>query len=51
MKAEEFTEELYGKLRLVLDSIQSEMQLMLHGNLPEPQRTKEFVDEDGLFSD
>lgn len=50
LKAEEFTDELHGKLRLVLDSIQTEMQMMLHGQPPKQDRN-EFVDGDGLFGD
>lgn len=54
LKAEEFTDELYGRLRLCLDSIRQEMDTVLHGNRSKSTRKRkrqEFIDEDGLFGD
>ncbi|MEZ6130713.1 MAG: hypothetical protein R3C59_18670 [Planctomycetaceae bacterium] len=53
LEAEEFTEDLYGRLRECLDSIRAEMTEMLFGSRAEmpslPQ--VQLVDEDGLFGD
>ena len=49
LAAEEFTDELYGRLRIYLETIKAEMEVILHGNQPKRRRTQ-LVDDDGLFS-
>lgn len=50
LEAEEFTDELYGRLKICLDSIREEMETVLHGNNQTSRRRNELLDEDGLFS-
>ncbi len=50
LEAEEFTDELYGKLRICLDSIRDEMQTVLGVHQPSTKGPK-LLDADGLFGD
>ncbi len=49
LEAEEFTAELYGRLKICLDSIRDDMETLLHGHQAKRKRN-ELLDEDGLFS-
>lgn len=53
LEAEEFTEDLYVRLREYMDSIRGEMVEMVFGSRGEMPATSniQLVDEEGLFAD
>lgn len=50
LQADEFTDELYGKLNICLHSIRDEMERLLHGSQTK-SKGPELLDADGLFGD
>jgi len=51
LEAEDFTAELYGRLRECVDSIRDESREIVYGSeLRSPTATRETRDDDGLFS-